>query len=652
VRETVPTGRQASGAPARARRALSPRLVILCVGLTASGLLCVALAADSLTARKSIQPPLALTIGARPATAGSSTPFGIRGSDDMTTIRQHLARPPSPSQDEGYEANRGKSVVELQRYRELTRLTVDGFAGSRAVASLIDLSPQIGTWYLLRLETPNGPSATYHLENPSAARLRLDPTYLSGIVIEPGGSRARSLCELWPAGKATPLADARASGVAFAPLCGGQLYLRNPVEGHRTPKEHVVDLLRDHVWQGEQITVLVRDLFFRDAYLATSSLVVAPVKPPAQSSSGPVPPLVDPAAFDRLLVPVNLELGLDDEAAGRVAVGRWYRAKENPGIFVTTLRPDLVSSQVIAEQKGRVAALDPIESAALVYLVAFDLKQFDLGFRVGTDHPRVGWSDMVVPAVRDDALAGPDGIETIEPLVRTGILSPMERSRVAATFTGGFKRAHGAFRMSQLAVIDHGSHYGFVDNGVVLSKLQPGLATVVVFADGSVDLKTWNKQDDSDLPRIRYARQNGVPILERDLGSRQIVPGARVREWGPGNWSGSADKRLRTLRAGLCLQESPGQQFLVYGYFSSATPSSMARVFRASGCRYAMLLDMNALEHTYLALYRTQGSRLLTQHLIDGMGVVDGSRDGQPLPRFVSIADNRDFFYLLRRSPR
>ena len=83
-----------------------------------------------------------------------------------------------------------------------------------------------------------------------------------------------------------------------------------------------------------------------------------------------------------------------------------------------------------------------------------------------------------------------------------------------------------------------------------------------------------------------------------------------------GNWSGSADKKLRTLRAGLCLQEAEGKQFLLYGYFSSATPSSMARVFQACGCRYAMLLDMNALEHTYMAVYHMQGSRLLTQHLI------------------------------------
>src|SRR6185436_11147390 len=126
-----------------------------------------------------------------------------------------------------------------------------------------------------------------------------------------------------------------------------------------------VDLLRDRVWQGEEITGLVRDLFYQDAYLATSSLGASTAKPLTEAPTGPVPPLVNPIAFDQLLEPVNLELGLDGEDGGRVAVGRWYPAQDNPGIFVTTLRPDLVSPEVIADQKGRVAALDPVESEAL-----------------------------------------------------------------------------------------------------------------------------------------------------------------------------------------------------------------------------------------------------------------------------------------------
>jgi hypothetical protein len=604
--------------------------------------LCAALTSGCLNTPRATLPELA----APPAA-------GLARKEYLGTSRGPVAPEPSTDQIEDYRANCRKSVVELQQFRELTRVALGGFAGRPAGASLIDLNPQIGTWYLLRVEMADGSSATYHLENPSGARLRLDPAYGAGIVVEPRGSEPHAAlhCELWPPGTAAPLAEARDSRLAYAPLCGGMLYLRNAVEGHRTAQETVVDLLRDHVWQGEEITVLVRDLFYEDAYLATSSLAVAPVPPPAGSASGPSPPRVSRAALDRLLVPVDLEVRLEG-GADHVAVGRWYPALRNPGIFVTTLRPDLVSPEVVEEQKGRVSVLDPVESAALVYLVAFDLERFDLRFRLGTDHPRVGWSDMVLPAVRDDALPGPDGIETTSPLVRTGMLSPAEAERVAATFTGGFKRTHGAFRMSDLATTSHGSHYGFVENGVVFSKLQPGLATVVVTDDGRVDLRTWTESDDVLLPRVRYARQNGVAIVERDAGSTRTVPGSRVRDWGSGNWSGSADKKLRTLRAGLCLQESQGKPFLLYGYFSSATPSAMARVFQACDCRYAMLLDMNALEHTYMAVYRKDGPRLVAQHLIDGMGVVDGAKDGQPLPRFVSVADNRDFFYLLRRGPR
>lgn len=596
-----------------------------------------------------------------PAAGGAGQAAGGRAGADVAPGPQETRTPgprpelqPSPTQIEDYLAERPKSVVELQQFRETTQLTLEGFAGGPAVASLIDLNPRIGAWYLLRLETADGRSSTYHLENPGGGRLRLDPACPAGIVIERRGSGPGEACacELWATGTAAPLAAARASGLAHAPLCGARLYLLNPVEGHRTRKERVVDLLRDDVWQGEEITVLVRDLFYRDAELATSSLAGPPVTPPAGPPGGPTPPLVDPAALDRLLAPANLEMELEGGAAGRVAVGRWYPARDNPGTFVTVLRPDLVSPQVVAQQRGRVSALDPTEAAALAYLVAFDLGQFELGFRLGTDHPRVGWSDQVLPAVRDEALPGPDGFETIAPLVRTGLLSPAEAGRVAATFAGGFKRAHGAFRTSDLARVNHGSHYGFVENGVVLSKLQPGLATVLVFEDGRVDLKTWTAADEADLSRIRHARQNGVALLEREAGSQRSLPGPRVRAWGAGNWSGSADRRLRTVRGGLCLQESAGQPFLVYGYFSSATPSAMARVFQACGCRYAMLLDMNALEHTYVAVYRRQGSQLVTQHLIEGMGEVDGSRDGRPLPRFVGVADNRDFFYLLRRSPR
>ena len=293
--------------------------------------------------------------------------------------------------------------------------------------------------------------------------------------------------------------------------------------------------------------------------------------------------------------------------------------------------------------------LDEVELGALVYMVAFDLGVFDLGFAIGTDHPRVAWSERAQEAVRDPTLPGPDGIVDIAPLVPTGIISPTVADRAVATFTGGFKRGHGAFRSSELAFKNHGSHYGFVESGAVLSKLQPGLATLFVLDDGRVEMKTWDEEDDAMLERIAFARQNGVPIVETDPESNDPIPGALVGRWALGNWSGSQDQRFRTLRAGACLQETDTRRFLVYGYFSGATPSAMARVFQSYDCRYAMLLDMNALEHTYLAVYDVQGSNLTVQHLIEGMSVLDKTVDGQVLPRFLGFADNRDFFYLLRR---
>jgi hypothetical protein len=229
------------------------------------------------------------------------------------------------------------------------------------------------------------------------------------------------------------------------------------------------------------------------------------------------------------------------------------------------------------------------------------------------------------------------------------MVSPLEAARTVATFTGGFKRIHGAFRYGELAYRNHGSHYGFMENGVVLSKLQPGLATLLVLDDGTVEMKTWTEQDNLKLGRIIHARQNGVPIIEFDPAAQKSVPGRLVGQWLPGNWAGSDDKKLRTLRAGAALQQTDGRRFLIYGYFSTATPSAMARVFQAYGCRYAMHLDMNALEHTYLAVYRKEGNHLLVQHLIQGMSVLDKSDKGQYVPRFLGYPDNRDFFYVMRR---
>ncbi len=563
-------------------------------------------------------------------------------------VREPPAAP--PDQVEEYEARRPKTVLQLQPFRATTSIQIEDDAGNSGVATLIDLNPWIHDWLLLQLQWLEGDGGEwYHLENPdpSSQQVVLDPRFVHGLLLRRGGRPWP--CDLWGGGA---LAAARAGSEVEAPLCAGRLYLRNRVEGRKTTLEWATDFLRDFVWRGEQITVFVREQFYKDAFLATSEVLEgdgpdAGTRP--RPEGAPDRPLVDPRWDGRYLVPVDLGINLENDVPNQVLVGRWYRARRLPGIYVSAIQPGLVSEEVIRAQKGLVNPLDEVESSALTYMVAFDLERFDVEFALGTEHPRVNWSDRVPALVRDASLPGPDGIGTISPLVATGIVSPFHEKRVAATFTAGFKRTHGAFRFSELALKNSGSHYGFIEHGAVLSKLQPDLATAIVRDDGRVELKTWREEDDADLVRIRHARQNGLPIIDHDPETGVSTVGALVPKWSLGNWSGSQDKRLRTLRAGLCLQEGREGRFLIYGYFSSVTPSAMARVFAAYHCRYAMLLDMNALEHTYLAVYRTENSSFVTQHLIEEMSVLDKSVGEQLLPRFVGFSDNRDFFYLVRK---
>lgn len=555
---------------------------------------------------------------------------------------------------EQYGAQIPKSIIELQQFRQTESVRIPGGDGKSATAVLINLNPKINIWYLLRLNlNDGGPESVYHLENPYPKQqiFGLDESHPDGLVMVSGGNKAD--CQLWASASQPAIDHARRSQLIYAPLCGGKLYLRNPTKGHRTKIEVATDFLRDKVPGGEAIIGFVKGTFYKDAYLK-EGLVNAGTSTTDETESPDLPKaaLIDPNRREQRMVPTDLGVSLKRHLSGGVTPGRWYAVEENSGIYISLIQPNLIDPEVLKSHASIVKNLDTVEKTALVYLIAFDLDRFDVGFDAGTEHPRVDWSERVPDQMKNAGLPGPDGIGSIAPLVAAGLISPVNGVRIAATFTGGFKRSHGAFKFGELAYKNNGSHYGFIQNGVVFSKLQPGLSTLYVLADGTVDMQTWRESDDMQLPQIAHARQNGVPIIEVDPATQQSVPGRLVGQWGPGNWSGSKNEMQRTLRAGVALQEKEKKRFLIYGYFSSATPSAMARVFQAYGCRYAMHLDMNALEHTYLAVYRREGGNLIVQHLIQEMNVLDKNEKGRYVPRFLGYPDNRDFFYLMRKANR
>lgn len=525
-------------------------------------------------------------------------------------------------------ANVPGSIFAMQPFRNGQTVTDEN--GTTYV--LTSLNPHVNSWFVLEMTPEGGRSSFVHFENgdPETWNISLvEDDFGPALFIE--GEGDSFACAPWEDGE---LDEAQDSSLPFAPVCDWSIFVRNPVTGNRTTREAVAEFLRENVIFGESIVNLIKGAFFEDAFMVSSE-----GEEELEEIDG-VELLGNALLANTPNMRPYMGFELAGTDAGAMTAGAWYEVEESPGIYASVMQPGMIANEVM--QSGGANGLDGIERRADVYLVAFDMARFDIGYELGTDHPGLEWSSR--PQNRHGQGRGPDGFNTPAPLVRTGMLNPAFVDRVAATFTGGFKRDHGAWRFGDYATFNYGHHYGFMQNGVLLSRLWPNLATMYLTQDGEVDMRTWTEEDDALLPELIFARQNGVAIIEDG------VPGPRVTSWGGGNWSGDANATLRTLRGGACMRTVEDRQFLIYAYFSTATPSAMARTFQAYQCDYAMLLDMNSQEHTYMALYihdEEGEEEMEVQHLVSGMAEADP--DNGRVARFISAPDNRDFFYLLRR---
>ncbi|MDE3121855.1 MAG: hypothetical protein KGK00_08780 [Paracoccaceae bacterium] len=535
-----------------------------------------------------------------------------------------------------YNEERPKNIIELQPFRA-TETAKLPFGQD---AQLISLNPNVNSWFILQIG-PWNLNTIFHLQNPDPAgqSVALEKGPEPAILLTQNGKTFR--CEPWK-GDPWPLVTARESHQPFAPICGGRLFLRNPSQGHWTRLEWTANFLRKNIIGGDMIVGFVKNTFFQDAFAETDKTVA---QDPGAGQDPVAAAGLQPAQSRHPLVLSRLGIDLVTKTPHRMVLGEWYPVAGVNGVFASAMQPGEIDPAIL-HGPGRTNPLDTIESRSMDYFVAFDLSRFNLGYAMGASSPSLGWSERPPASVVNKALPGPDGISNPAPVVPLGMMNPVLRPRLVATFTAGFKRRHGAFKVGPFAYKDHGTHYGFIQQGVIMSKLWPGLSTIFVMDDGSIHMRTWTEADNALLPHVRFARQNGVPLLERNPNGGAGIPGEYVADSEKGNWSGAANLSLRTLRAGACLLENNGKRFFVFAFFSTATPSAMARTFEGYGCRYAMLLDMNALEHTYLALYDHSSGKTKIEHLLPGMAVVDKKENGHPLARFVDYPDNRDFFYM------
>lgn len=554
-----------------------------------------------------------------------------------------------------------ENILGLQAFKTEQRLT-NAHGDS---VTLVNLNPYVSAWYLIELNI-GGIKNTAHLEIPA---LKGDPMkrpklslYRDGFLFSVEGKEPLAY-PLWSdANTSTPAASESTElnsaptvpeifkpGYAFSSaynvICDGMLIVRAQKAGVATRLESATDLLRE-TRIGGWFVEKAKPYLIPDPEMGQDGHGTAAIQKHADAY--PRDAQVDEGEVTLFGSPHNL--GIENDAPdGKLYYGRWYRAVKHPHIFVSMMKPTLADKAILESYPGRVGAIGSRdkkrhEAEALVYLLAYDLRYFRFGYALGADHPKLDWSPR---ATRVSDAKGPDGFDSRKPLSTIGALPSYYTPYIAATFTGGFKREHGAFKDGPFAHVYSSSHFGFMEQGTVFSTLKPGLATIVVGLDGSFNMVTWPAQTPPWFTKLAHARQNCVPLIEGCDANGMSIPGALVNDWGAGSWSGDQAGDFVTLRGSAAMQEFDNNRFLLFAYFTGATPNAMARTFQAYHCSYAMLLDMNTPNYCFTALYTHDASGKVNgvEYLHREMAANNGQAGDL---KFLERNDTRDFFYALR----
>ena len=251
-----------------------------------------------------------------------------------------------------------KTIIDLQPFRKTSAIRIRDDRGAEGLATLINLNPGIDAWYLLRLTWDKGAGADdYHLENaaPGTRDLLLDSGYPSGIILAEG--QKRSACELWKTASRNALKDAVASGAAYAPLCGGRIYLRNPAKGYRTAIESAAEFLRDEIPAGEKIVTFVRDKFFVETYREEAKTAEEPKpspedRPKIRPGNGPAAARLDPRQADRIIASSHLGIDVQGSTTRGMVPGSWYPVKEGPGIYVSLIAAGMIAPEILGSYRN------------------------------------------------------------------------------------------------------------------------------------------------------------------------------------------------------------------------------------------------------------------------------------------------------------
>ena len=236
-------------------------------------------------------------------------------------------------------------------------------------------------------------------------------------------------------------------------------------------------------------------------------------------------------------------------------------------------------------------------------------------FRSEVAYPRlvayVAWFDHT----RTAAAWYPGRYEPPSAPVRGPMMVPYDqRWRLLATFNGGFIYNDG----------NNGSSIG----GRQYEPLKDGLATLIAYRDGRVDIETWHGRQVAG-PQIAFARQS-LPLI---IDHGRLNPALNNST----QWGYTLGNAVRVWRTGAGIDRHGN---LIYAAADWQTVTTLARILQRAGAVRAMQLDINP-EWPTLITYSHLGG-------LDPVRVVPNYQ--QPPTRYL-VPDDRDFFAIYRRLP-
>ena len=236
-------------------------------------------------------------------------------------------------------------------------------------------------------------------------------------------------------------------------------------------------------------------------------------------------------------------------------------------------------------------------------------------FRTEVDYPRlvayVAWFDHA----RTSAAWYPGRYEPPNAPIRGPMsVPPDQRWRLLATFNGGFIYSDGG----------NGSSI----NGKMYEPLKAGLATLLAYRNGRVDVTTWHGGPVAG-PQVAFARQS-LPLI---IDHGRLNPALNDSS----QWGFTLGNAVRVWRTGAGIDRHGN---LIYAAADYQTVVTLARILQRAGAVRAMQLDINP-EWPTLITYSHRGG-------LDPVRVVPNYQ--QPPTRYL-VPDDRDFFAVYRRVP-